>query len=207
MRDGRRRRPAEKATPLGGHRLSTPAEGPLGGRNPSSLRPCFWRSVAYSTKSLGRLPRTPTTTSGRILAVLFACLRPLWLRAAAEISPTRPWSAYSAPVVLSPAMIVLVSASGSASPVYYYRKAYYRSLLLSPPAAPSRAQLHRRKSPLILQNAVVLYLGLLFNGMRLAIEAFHSATSRLHGLRHLNLRPERHPSYGPTRSPVIPAAT
>jgi hypothetical protein len=83
--------------------------------------------------------------------------------------------------VISPAIIVLVVPLGFRLTCYYYRKAYYRSLLLSPPACavkePRRRYTGESRLPLILQNAHrwFFYLGLLFNGILTwdAIEAFH----------------------------------
>jgi hypothetical protein len=83
--------------------------------------------------------------------------------------------------VISPAIIVLVVPLGFRLTCYYYRKAYYRSLLLSPPACavkePRRRYTGETRLPLILQNAHrwFFYLGLLFNGILTwdAVEAFH----------------------------------
>jgi len=83
--------------------------------------------------------------------------------------------------VISPAIIVLVVPLGFRLTCYYYRKAYYRSLLLSPPACavrePRRRYTGESRLPLVLQNAHrwFFFLGLLFNGILTwdAIEAFH----------------------------------
>jgi len=70
---------------------------------------------------------------------------------------------------LSPALLILVFPLGFRMTCYYYRKAYYRSFWLSPPAC-AVAEPHRRytgesRAPLILQNAHrwFFYAGLVFN--------------------------------------------
>ncbi len=69
---------------------------------------------------------------------------------------------------VSPALIVLVFPLGFRATCYYYRKAYYRSFWLSPPAC-AVAEPHRRytgetRFPLILQNVhrYFFYFGVLF---------------------------------------------
>jgi hypothetical protein len=70
---------------------------------------------------------------------------------------------------LSPALLILVVPLGFRLTCYYYRKAYYRSFWLSPPACavaePHRAYSGERRLPLILNNAHrwFFYLGLVFN--------------------------------------------
>ncbi|MDP9396068.1 MAG: hypothetical protein M3Q27_18165 [Actinomycetota bacterium] len=70
---------------------------------------------------------------------------------------------------LSPALLILVFPLGFRMTCYYYRKAYYRSFWLSPPAC-AVAEPHRRytgetRFPLIFQNAhrYFFYAGLVFN--------------------------------------------
>jgi hypothetical protein len=70
---------------------------------------------------------------------------------------------------LSPALLILVFPLGFRLTCYYYRKAYYRSFWLSPPAC-AVAEPHRRytgetRFPLILQNIHrwFFYAGLIFN--------------------------------------------
>ncbi len=70
---------------------------------------------------------------------------------------------------LSPALLILVFPLGFRMTCYYYRKAYYRSFWLSPPAC-AVAEPHRRytgetRFPLIFQNAhrYFFYAGLIFN--------------------------------------------
>ena len=69
----------------------------------------------------------------------------------------------------SPALLILVFPLGFRLTCYYYRKAYYRSFWMSPPAC-AVGEPHRRYSgetrmPLILQNGhrYFFYIGLLFN--------------------------------------------
>ena len=70
---------------------------------------------------------------------------------------------------LSPALLVLVFPLGFRLTCYYYRKAYYRSVWLSPPACavaePHRAYTGETRFPLILQNLhrYFLYPALVFN--------------------------------------------
>jgi hypothetical protein len=70
---------------------------------------------------------------------------------------------------LSPALIILVVPLGFRLTCYYYRKAYYRSFWLSPPACavaePHGSYTGERRFPLILNNAHrwFFYLGLVFN--------------------------------------------
>lgn len=70
---------------------------------------------------------------------------------------------------LSPALIILIFPLGFRMTCYYYRKAYYRSFWMSPPAC-SVAEPHTKytgetRAPLILQNAHrwFFYAGLVFN--------------------------------------------
>ena len=70
---------------------------------------------------------------------------------------------------LSPALLILIFPLGFRLTCYYYRKAYYRSFWLSPPAC-AVAEPHRRytgetRFPLILQNVHrwFFYIGLIFN--------------------------------------------
>ncbi|HEY8455015.1 MAG TPA: hypothetical protein VIL34_05445 [Actinopolymorphaceae bacterium] len=61
------------------------------------------------------------------------------------------------PAWFSPALIILVFPLGFRLTCYYYRKAYYRSFWLSPPACavaePHRRYTGERRFPLILQNS------------------------------------------------------
>lgn len=76
---------------------------------------------------------------------------------------------FTGPAWISPAIYILVVPLGFRLTCYYYRKAYYRSFWLSPPAC-AVAEPHRRytgetRFPLIAQNVhrYFFYLGLLFN--------------------------------------------
>jgi len=70
---------------------------------------------------------------------------------------------------LSPALLILVFPLGFRMTCYYYRKAYYRSFWLSPPACavaePHRKYTGETRAPLILQNSHrwFFYAGLIFN--------------------------------------------
>ncbi len=80
---------------------------------------------------------------------------------------------------LSPALIILVFPLGFRMTCYYYRKAYYRSFWMSPPAC-AVAEPHKKYSgetrfPLILENShrYFFYAGLIFNVV-LTWDAIHS---------------------------------
>jgi hypothetical protein len=80
---------------------------------------------------------------------------------------------------LSPALIVVGFPIGLRATCYYYRKVYYRSFWLSPPAC-AVAEPHRRYSgetrfPLLLQNLhrYLWYAGLLVAAV-LSLDAWHS---------------------------------
>ncbi len=63
---------------------------------------------------------------------------------------------FAVPAVVSPALLVLVFPLGFRASCYYYRKAYYRSFWLSPPACavsePHRRYTGETRFPLILQK-------------------------------------------------------
>ena len=76
---------------------------------------------------------------------------------------------FGGPAAISPAIWILVVPLGFRLTCYYYRKAYYRSFWLSPPAC-AVAEPHRRytgetRPPLLFQNVhrYFFLLGLLFN--------------------------------------------
>ncbi|MHB8341472.1 MAG: hypothetical protein ACYDB7_09905 [Mycobacteriales bacterium] len=84
--------------------------------------------------------------------------------------------------IISPAIIILIFPLGFRLTCYYYRKAYYRSFWLSPPAC-AVAEPHRRYSgetrfPLIGQNVhrYFFYAGLVFNVILTydAVDAFRN---------------------------------
>jgi len=70
---------------------------------------------------------------------------------------------------LSPALIILIFPLGFRMTCYYYRKSYYRSFWMSPPACavaePHKTYTGETRAPLILQNAHrwFFYAGLIFN--------------------------------------------
>lgn len=65
-------------------------------------------------------------------------------------------TAFAVPAALSPALIVLIFPLGFRVSCYYYRKAYYRSFWLAPPACavpePHKRYTGETRFPLILQN-------------------------------------------------------
>jgi hypothetical protein len=71
--------------------------------------------------------------------------------------------------IFSPALIILIFPLGFRLTCYYYRKAYYRSFWMSPPACavgePHRRYTGETRQPLLLQNShrYFFYFGLVFN--------------------------------------------
>ena len=90
------------------------------------------------------------------------------------------------PVWISPALYILVIPLGFRLTCYYYRKAYYRSFWLSPPACsvaePHRTYTGETRFPLLFQNLhrYFFYLGLLYPVI-LTYDAGHSIWSREDG--------------------------
>ena len=78
---------------------------------------------------------------------------------------------FSGPSFLSPALYILIVPLGFRLTCYYYRKAYYRSFWLSPPACavaePHGSYTGETRFPLVFQNAhrYFFYLGLVFNAI------------------------------------------
>ena len=72
-------------------------------------------------------------------------------------------------MTISPALFILIFPLGFRMTCYYYRKAYYRSFWMSPPACavaePHSKYTGETRAPLILQNAhrYFFYIGLIFN--------------------------------------------
>jgi hypothetical protein len=72
-------------------------------------------------------------------------------------------------MVISPALFILIFPLGFRMTCYYYRKAYYRSFWMSPPACavaePHEKYTGETRAPLIMQNAHrwFFYAGLVFN--------------------------------------------
>ena len=79
-------------------------------------------------------------------------------------------------MVISPALFILIFPLGFRMTCYYYRKAYYRSFWMSPPACavaePHQKYTGETRAPLIMQNAHrwFFYAGLVFNVL-LSIDA------------------------------------
>jgi hypothetical protein len=78
---------------------------------------------------------------------------------------------FTGPSWISPALYILVVPLGFRLTCYYYRKAYYRSFWMSPPACavaePHRTYTGETRFPLLFQNVhrYFFYLGLLFNAV------------------------------------------
>jgi hypothetical protein len=76
---------------------------------------------------------------------------------------------FAGPAFISPALYILVIPLGFRLTCYYYRKAYYRSFWLSPPACavaePHATYSGETRFPLVFQNVhrYFFYLGLVFN--------------------------------------------
>src|SRR5689334_1571918 len=76
---------------------------------------------------------------------------------------------FEGPSFISPALYILIVPLGFRLTCYYYRKAYYRSFWLSPPACavaePHKRYGGERRFPLILQNIhrLFLYFAIIFN--------------------------------------------
>ncbi len=76
---------------------------------------------------------------------------------------------FQGPAFLTPALYILIVPLGFRLTCYYYRKAYYRSFWLSPPACavaePHATYTGETRFPLLLQNLhrYFLYAGVLFN--------------------------------------------
>jgi hypothetical protein len=72
-------------------------------------------------------------------------------------------------MTLSPALLILIFPLGFRMTCYYYRKAYYRSFWMSPPACavaePHSKYTGETRAPLIFQNGhrYFFYIGLIFN--------------------------------------------
>jgi hypothetical protein len=99
---------------------------------------------------------------------------------------------FTGPAWISPALYILVLPLGIRLTCYYYRKAYYRSFWLSPPAC-AVAEPHRRytgetRLPLLGQNVhrYFLYAALLFNVI-LFYEAFRGFRDETGEWGHMGL--------------------
>jgi hypothetical protein len=76
---------------------------------------------------------------------------------------------FTGPSFISPALYILIVPLGFRMTCYYYRKAYYRSFWLSPPACavaePHKSYSGETRFPLVFQNLhrYFFYLGVIFN--------------------------------------------
>jgi hypothetical protein len=108
------------------------------------------------------------------------CLSVSCVPGSSTFTPVGPWW------TLSPALLILLFPLGFRMTCYYYRKAYFRSFWLSPPACavaePHRKYTGERQFPLILNNAHrwFFYAGLVFNVILTwdAILAFRNASGQ-----------------------------
>jgi len=81
------------------------------------------------------------------------------------------WGWFPSIAPVTPALIVIIFPAGLRATCYYYRKAYYRSFFLSPPACavpePYKRYKGESRFPLIVQNVhrYFFYITLLFNGV------------------------------------------
>jgi hypothetical protein len=93
---------------------------------------------------------------------------------------------FTGPSFLTPALYILIVPLGFRLTCYYYRKAYYRSFWMSPPACavaePHKTYTGETRFPLVFQNAhrYFFYLGLVFNVILTydAVTAFRDAEGR-----------------------------
>ena len=91
------------------------------------------------------------------------CLATSCVPGSAEFTPIGSWW------VLSPALLILIFPLGFRLTCYYYRKSYYRSFWMSPPACavgePHKRYTGETRAPLILQNSHRWFFlfGLIFN--------------------------------------------
>ncbi|MCW2678617.1 MAG: integral rane protein [Frankiales bacterium] len=97
---------------------------------------------------------------------------------------------FTGPSFISPALYILIMPLGFRLTCYYYRKAYYRSFWMSPPACavsePHKSYSGETRFPLVFQNLhrYFFYLGLVFNAV-LTYDALHAF--RADGGWHLGL--------------------
>jgi hypothetical protein len=81
------------------------------------------------------------------------------------------WGWFPSIAPVTPALIIIIFPAGLRATCYYYRKAYYRSFFLSPPACavpePHKRYKGEATFPLIVQNVhrYFFYITLLFNGV------------------------------------------
>ena len=95
----------------------------------------------HHLRDLARVLRPRLLLGAVPLAVLLAVPRPQCVEGSSDFG--QPFSWWQ----LSPALIILIFPLGFRLTCYYYRKAYYRSFWLSPPACGGRRaarEVHRR---------------------------------------------------------------
>jgi hypothetical protein len=108
--------------------------------------------IVYSTISAVLGDRWPFEIGPYLSPLYEPLIRPAWL-----------------PSFVSPAMLILPVPLAFRATCYYYRRAYYRSFFMSPPACavlePARSYSGETRFPLILQklHRYALYLALIFN--------------------------------------------
>jgi len=103
----------------------------------------------------------------------------------------------SLPAWLSPAMIILVIPAGFRATCYYYRKSYYRSYWLSPPACavaePHKSYTGETRFPLVFQNVHRWFFYLAFLLIWAYTMGCHSCRSITGGrLTHFSKHPVRY---------------
>ena len=164
--------------------LDSPA-GTAGG--PSPARPGGRAAIAARTLRTDRWWLQPAITFGVLLAfVIYSTIRafmnshyfaepyisPLYSPCITDrcVDDTFP-HLFNGPSWISPAIYILVIPLGFRFTCYYYRKAYYRSFWMSPPACavaePHGKYTGETRFPLIFQNVhrYFFYLGLLLNAV------------------------------------------
>ena len=121
---------------------------------------------------------------------------------------------FAVPAAVSPALIVLIFPLGFRVSCYYYRKAYYRSFWLAPPACavpePHKRYTGETRFPLILQNVhrYFFLFGVLFASILTynAVLAFDFGGHAGIGSRHACPGCQRDPDLGlHPRLPLLPA--
>ena len=124
---------------------------------------------------------------------------------------------FTGPSFISPALYILVIPLGLRATCYYYRKAYYRSFWLSPPAC-AVAEPHRRytgesRPPLVLAEPAPLRplrrAGLQRDPHLRRDPGVPRRDRRVgpHGPRHARAAGQRRPAVACTRCPATPAGT
>ena len=205
--EGPRARPtAPAAAAPCGRRAPPSTPAPCVRTGGGSSRPSQLSSWSRSSSTRpGERSRTPTTILEPYISPFYSpCMSRTACRGPATCPPVGDWW------TLSPALLVLVLPLGFRLTCYYYRKAYYRSFWLSPPAC-AVAEPHRRytgetRFPLILKNMhrYFFYRRLAGDGV-LDLDAVlglpRPRRGGGHGPRHADLHGERRAALG--SSPVV----